>query len=190
MANELNGKRIAALVAHGFEQVELLEPRKALEKAGATVDVVSLESGKVKGWDHDHWDQEVDVDRTVDDAQVEEYDGLLLPGGQMNPDNLRMDSDAVAFVRSFFEADKPVAAICHGPWLLVEADVARGRRVTSWPSIRTDLRNAGAEVVDQEVVVDGGLVTSRKPDDIPAFNRETVKVFAEGRSAARRHEAA
>ena len=190
MADELNGKKIAILAAHGFEQVELLEPREALEAAGATVEVVSLEGGKVKGWDHDHWDREVEVDRTVEDADPADYDGLLLPGGQMNPDNLRMDEGAVAFVRGFFDAGKPVAAICHGPWLLVEADVVRGRRVTSWPSIRTDLRNAGAEVVDEEVVVDGGLVTSRKPDDIPAFNREAVKAFAEGRSAARKGEAA
>ncbi len=185
MAKDLSGMRIAALVANGFEKVELTKPMKALEDAGATVDVVSLEEGTVRAWAHDHWEGEVDVDRTVGEASPSDYDGLLLPGGQMNPDNLRMNEEAVAFVKGFFEEEKPVAAICHGPWMLVEADVVRGREVTSWPSIRTDLKNAGAHVVDEQVVVDGGLVTSRKPDDIPAFNREMIEAFREGRSAAR-----
>ena len=182
--HDLSETKVAILVAHGFEQVELLEPRKALEEAGAEVHIVSpVEGDTVKGWNHDHWDREVDVDVRLDGAAVDDYDALVLPGGQMNPDNLRGDEAAVDFVRSFFEAGKPVAAICHGPWLLVEAGVADGRRVTSYHTIKTDLKNAGADWVDEEVVVDQGLVTSRNPDDLPAFNRKMVEEIAEGRHA-------
>ena len=184
--HDLSGKRVAILVADGFEQVELTEPRRALDGAGAETFVVSPANGRVKGWQHDHWGDEVDVDVPLDRASADDYDALLLPGGQMNPDNLRTHEKAVTFTRSFFESGKPVAAICHGPWTLVEADVVRGRRVTSYPSIKTDLRNAGAEWVDEEVVVDQGLVTSRKPDDIPAFNRKMIEEIAEGRHEQRR----
>ena len=171
MANELRNKRVAALVDNGFEQSELLEPKKALEAAGASVDIVSPQSGKVKGWQHTAWGQEVSVDRPLESARADEYDALLLPGGVMNPDKLRANGKAVAFVKAFADAGKPIAAICHGPWTLIEAGAVRGRTMTSWPSLQTDLRNAGAVWVDQEVVTDNGLVTSRKPDDIPAFNR-------------------
>lgn len=188
--HDLTGKKVAILVAHGFEQVELTEPRTALKEAGAEAVIVSPADGKVKGWEHDHWGDELDVDVPLDSASPEDYDALLLPGGQMNPDNLRMNDRAVAFARHFFEAGKPVAAICHGPWTLVEADVVRGREMTSWPSIRTDLENAGAEWVDEEVVVDQGLVTSRKPDDIPAFNAKMVEEIAEGRHEEQKRSAA
>jgi protease I len=181
--HDLSGKKVAILVAHGFEQVELTEPRKALQDAGAETHIVSPADGKVKGWQHDHWGDELDVDVALSAARPDDYDALVLPGGQMNPDNLRGDADAVAFARAFFEAGKPVAAICHGPWLLVEADVVRDRRMTSYHTIQTDLRNAGAEWVDEEVVVDQGLVTSRNPDDIPAFNRKMVEEIAEGKHA-------
>lgn len=180
MANELRNKRVAALVEHGFEQVELIEPKKALEQAGATVDVVSPQSGKVKGWNHKEWGDEIPVDRGLDSANADEYDALLLPGGVLNPDRLRINKTAVQFVKKFVEANKPIAAICHGPWTLIEAGAAKGRRMTSWPSLATDLRNAGANWVDEECVVDNGLVTSRKPDDIPAFNRKMIEEFAEG----------
>jgi protease I len=191
MANQLNGKRVAALVAQGFEQVELMEPRKALEDAGATVHVVSPESGTVRGWNLTEWGKDVDVDRPLDQAGPEEYDALLLPGGVMNPDNLRTIPAAVQFVKRFFDDGKPIAVICHGPWTLVEADVVRGVQMTSWPSLRTDLRNAGAKWVDQEVVVDRGIVSSRKPDDIPAFNRKMIEEFSEGQhgGAGRRQPA-
>jgi protease I len=182
---DLNGKKVAILVAHGFEQVELTEPRKALLEAGAEAHIVSPVDGKVKGWKHDHWGDEMEVDVRLGEARPDDYDALVLPGGQMNPDNLRADPDAVAFAKSFFEAGKPVAAICHGPWTLVEADVVRGRRMTSYHSIQTDLKNAGADWVDEEVVVDQGLVTSRNPDDLPAFNRKMVEEIAEGRHAGR-----
>ncbi len=178
--NDLQGKKVAILVDNGFEQVELLEPRKALDQAGAKTVVVSPQKGRVKGWNHTEWGQEVAVDLPLEKARAEDFDALLLPGGVMNPDRLRMNRKAVDFVKSFFAAGKPVAAICHGPWLLVEADVVRGRTVTSYPSIQTDLKNAGARWVDQEVVVDNGLVTSRKPDDIPAFNRKMIEEFREG----------
>ena len=181
MANELRNTRVAALVEHGFEQSELLDPKKALEMAGAQVDVISPHSGKVKGWKHTEWGEEVAVDRRLDEVTADEYDALLLPGGVMNPDKLRMNATAVAFVRSFADAGKPIAAICHGPWTLIEAGAVRGRTMTSWPSLQSDLRNAGARWVDQEVVTDNGLVTSRKPDDIPAFNRKMIEEFAEGR---------
>src|SRR3954471_19745171 len=178
--NNLNGKRVAILATDGVEQVELTEPRKALDQAGAKTVVVSPKSGKIKGWQHDHWGDEIPVDLPLESATAETFDALLLPGGVMNPDHLRQNKQAVNFVRRFFEAGKPVAAICHGPWLLIDAGVAKGRTVTSWPSIRLGLKNAGANVVDEEVVVDRGLVTSRKPDDIPAFNRKMIEEFAEG----------
>jgi protease I len=185
MAGKLDGKRVAMLVANGFEQVEMTGPREALEGAGAKVDLVSPVQGKVKGWQHDHWGDEFAVDVPLDAARPEDYDALVLPGGVMNPDHLRTNEAAVRFARSFMTAEKPVAAICHGPWLLVEADVVRGRTVTSWPSLRTDLENAGATWVDREVVTDHGLVTSRKPDDIPAFNRKAIEEIAEGVHAGR-----
>jgi protease I len=178
---KLTGKRIAILVTDGFEQVEMTEPKQALEQEGAKTVIISPKEGKVKGWQHTDWGDTFKVDMKLSDARESEFDALLLPGGAMNPDKLRLEPEAVNFVRRFFEAGKPVAAICHGPWLLIDAGVANGRTVTSWPSIRLDLRNAGAHVVDQEVVVDRGLVTSRKPDDIPAFNRKMVEEFAEGR---------
>lgn len=181
MANQkLNGKRIAALVDNGFEQVELTMPKDALEEAGAKVDVVSPQDGTVKGWDHDHWGEVLKVDRPLASARADDYDGLLLPGGVMNPDHLRMNPKAVAFVKAFVTANKPIAAICHGPWSLIEAGAVKGKRMTSWPSLQTDLRNAGADWVDEQVVVDNGLVTSRKPDDIPAFNEKAIEEFAEG----------
>jgi len=180
MANKLDGLKVAILATDGFEQSELFEPRKALEEAGASVSIVSLESGEIKGWKEKNWGDSIAVDLTVDEANAEDFDALQLPGGVMNPDKLRMNDQAVSFIKSFFEAGKPVAAICHAPWTLVEADVVRGRTVTSWASLRTDLENAGAKWVDQEVVVDNGLVTSRKPQDIPAFNRKMIEEFAEG----------
>jgi len=171
---------VAALVENGFEQSELLEPKKALEQAGATVDVVSPQSGKVKGWLHTGWGEEVAVDRALDEAKAGDYDALLLPGGVMNPDKLRANAKAVSFVKGFADAGKPIAAICHGPWTLIEAGAVKGRTLTSWPSLQSDLRNAGATWVDREVVTDNGLVTSRKPDDIPAFNRKMIEEIAEG----------
>lgn len=175
-----NGKRVAILATDGFEESELRSPREALLQSGAFVDLISLKSGSIKGWKDGNWGDAEQVDRTVSDAKVEDYDALLLPGGVMNPDKLRMDPDAVAFVRAFFDQGKPVAAICHGPWLLAEADVVRGRKLTSYPSIRTDLMNAGAEWVDAEVVADKGLVTSRNPKDLPAFNAKMLEEIAEG----------
>ncbi len=183
MAAELNGKKVAILATDGFEQSELLEPRKALDEAGAVSQVVSPGDAKIKGWNHTDWGEEVAVDVPLDQADAERYDALLLPGGVMNPDKLRMEPRAVAFVRRFFEAGKPVAAICHGPWMLVEADVVRARTLTSWPSISTDIENAGGSRVDEEVFVctsgPNTLVTSRKPDDIPAFNEKMLEVFAQ-----------
>jgi protease I len=183
MGTQLKGKRIAALVDNGFEQVELIDPKTALETEGAKVDVISPQSDRVKGWQHTEWGDDVAVDARLDDARPELYDGLLLPGGVMNPDRLRMNPKAVQFVRAFVEAQKPIAAICHAPWTLIEAGGVNGRNMTSWPSLRTDLRNAGARWVDQAVVVDRGWVTSRKPDDIPAFNQKAIEEFAEGRHA-------
>jgi protease I len=182
MANELQGKRVAILAAEMFERVELEGPRAALEEAGASVEVVSLERGEIRGFDHFDPASVEPVDRTVAEARADDYDALMLPGGVGDPDQLRGDEQAVAFVRAFFEQGKPVAAICHAPWTLIEAGVVDGRTVTSWPTLRTDLRNAGAEWVDREVVVDGGLVTSRKPDDLPAFNAKMIEEFAEGRN--------
>ena len=177
-ATSLNSKRVAILATNGFEESELREPREALLQAGAFVDIISLKAGAIKGWKDGDWGDTEQVDRTVADAKVDDYDALLLPGGVMNPDKLRMDPDAVAFVRGFFDQQKPVAAICHGPWLLAEADVLRGRTLTSYPSIRKDLVNAGAQWVDEEVVEDRGLVTSRSPKDLPAFNARMVEAFA------------
>jgi protease I len=189
MARSLEGKKVAALVAKGFEQVELQKPREALEQAGAMVHIVSPERGKVRGWNHQDWGDEVDVDVALDDAAADEYDALLLPGGVMNPDILRTIPQAVQFARDFFDAGKPIASICHGPWTLVEADVVRGLHVTSWPSLETDLENAGAEWTDEPVVVDRGIVTSRKPDDIPAFNAKMIEEFAEGQHGQPGHRA-
>jgi len=180
MSQKLNGKRVAILVTDGFEQVEMTEPRKALQEAGAETVLVSPKDGKVKAWAETDWGEEFPVDLPLREARAGDFDALLLPGGVMNPDKLRTEPDAVKMVKEFFRAGKPVAAICHGPWLLVEADVVRGRTVTSYPSIHTDLENAGANWVDQEVVTDEGLVTSRNPDDIPAFNRKMVEEIAEG----------
>ena len=173
----LSGVRVAILATDGFEQSELLEPRRALDEAGAETDVVSLKAGKIRGWNHKEWGQEIAVDETLDEVAPKDYDALLLPGGVMNPDTLRANPEAVAFVKAFFDLKKPVAAICHGPWTLIEAGGVKGRKLTSWPSLRTDITNAGGEWVDQEVVVDGNLVTSRKPDDLPAFNREILALF-------------
>ena len=180
MPDQLKNHKIAIVVENGFEQVEMTEPRKALEEAGAKTEIVSPVKGKVKGWKMKDWGDEFPVDTPIEQARAEDYDGLLLPGGVMSPDKLRINEAVVNFVRAFFDAGKPVAAICHGPWTLINAGVARGRRVTSWPSVEIDLRNAGADWVDEEVVVDSGLVTSRKPDDIPAFNQKMIEEFAEG----------
>jgi protease I len=181
MAKDLNGKRIAFLVANeGIEQVELTEPWKAVEEAGGRPELISIEPGQVQAFNHLDKGDKFDVDKTVDEADESDYDGLVLPGGVANPDVLRTNESAVSFTRSFFESGKPVGAICHGPWTLVEADVLQGRTVTSWPSIKTDIRNAGGTWVDEEVHVDNGLVTSRKPDDLPAFNAKIVEEFGEG----------
>jgi protease I len=178
MAQNLNGVRVAILATDGFEQSELLEPRRALDEAGARTEVISLKSGEIRGWNHTDWGKTVAVDKTVDSIDARNYDALLLPGGVMNPDRLRMDPKAVAFVKSFVDAKKPIGAICHGPWTIIEAGAAKGRTLTSWPSLKTDIQNAGGHWVDQEVAVDGNFVTSRNPKDIPAFNREIVKLFA------------
>jgi len=176
----LNGKKVAILVDQGFEQVELIKPRKALDKAGAETKVVSPQEGEVRGWNSKRWGKSVAVDVPLDSADPSDFDALLLPGGVMNPDKLRMNSKAVDFVKHFVDSGKPVASICHGPWTLIEAGGVQGRTLTSWPSLRTDLRNAGANWVDEEVVTDRGLVTSRKPDDIRAFNKKMIEEFAEG----------
>jgi protease I len=180
MTNRLDGKKVAILVDNGFEQVEMTEPKKALEEAGARATIVSPQQTWVKGWQHTDWGDQFPVDVTLSSAMPDDYDALLLPGGVMNPDHLRMNKAAVQFVKAFVEAKKPIAAICHGPWTLIEAGAVKGRTMTSYPSLQTDLRNAGADWVDQEVAVDDGLVTSRKPDDIPAFNKKMIEEFAEG----------
>jgi protease I len=178
MPNTLQGKTVAILATDGFEQSELLKPKQALEEAGARTQVISPSEQKIKGWTHKDWGEEVPVDVPLKSADADQYDALLLPGGVMNPDQLRMNPDAVRFVKHFLEQGKPVAAICHGPWMLVEAGAVRGRTVTSWPSLKTDIQNAGGTWVDEEVIVSNGVVTSRKPDDIPAFNREMIALFS------------
>ena len=178
MADMLKNKKVAILAADMFERVELEEPRKALEDAGADVEIVSISDGEIQGFDHFDPASTVKVDRTVEEASADDYDALLVPGGVGNPDQLRGDENAVSFVRAFHDAGKPMAVICHGPWVLVESGVVRGRRLTSWPTLETDIRNAGGDWVDEEVVVHGNLVTSRKPDDIPAFNREMLRIFS------------
>ena len=183
MNNELKGKKVAILATNGFEDSELRSPKEALEKAGATTHIVSLESGSIKGWKDGDWHGSIDVDTTVGEASSDNYDALVLPGGVINPDLLRANAEAVDFVKSFFKAKKPVAAICHGPWMLAEAGVLKGRKVTSYKSIKTDMINAGANWVDDEVVVDEGLVTSRSPKDLPAFNAKLVEEVAEGKHA-------
>jgi protease I len=181
MADELKGKRIAFLMSNeGVEQVELTEPRKAVEEAGAEVDVIATEKGEIQAVNHLDKADTFQADKSTKDVKADDYDGVVMPGGVANPDNLRLDKDAVRFLREFFAAGKPVGAICHAPWMLIEADVVDGRKVTSYPSLQTDIRNAGGNWVDEEVVVDSGLVTSRKPDDIPAFNSKIVEEFAEG----------
>ncbi|HEX6435936.1 MAG TPA: type 1 glutamine amidotransferase domain-containing protein [Candidatus Binatia bacterium] len=185
MTQNLDGLKVAILVAEGFEQVELTEPKKALESAGAQTRIVSPVKDKVQGWNHFDKADRFTVDMPLSEADARDFDALLLPGGVANPDQLRIIPEAIKFVREFFSANKPVAAICHGPWPLIETGIVRGRTMTSWPSLKTDLINAGAKWVDQEVVTDDGLVTSRRPDDIPAFNRKMIEAFAEGK---RKHE--
>jgi len=184
MAGKLDGKKVAILVADGFEQVEMTNPREALDAAGAETKIVSLKSGQIQGMNHMERGDKFDVDLTLDDARPEEFDALMIPGGLYNPDALRSNEDALEFARQFFKAGKPVAAICHGPQVLISADLVRGRKMTSWPAIKVDMRNAGARWVDEEVVVDNGLVSSRKPDDIPAFNNKMIEEFGEGRHEA------
>jgi protease I len=184
MAGNLAGKMIAILATDGFEQVELTEPRKTLDEAGAMTHVIAPKSGKIKGWKHTEWGDTVDVDKTLDQAKAQDYDALVLPGGVINPDHLRMDPKAVNFVKEFAATGRPVAAICHGPWTLIEAGVVKGKTMTAWPSIRTDLRNAGANVVDKEVVVDGQFITSRKPDDIPAFSKAIIEALGGAKEKA------
>ena len=180
MAGKLSGKKVAILAADGFEQVELTRPRAALDDAGAETTVVSLKSGSIQGMNHADKGETVAVDQTLGEAKPDDFDALRIPGGLMNPDSLRSSEEALEFVRHFFREGKPVAAICHAPWVLIDAGIIRGRTVTSWPAIKSDIQNAGAHWVDQEVVVDNGLVTSRKPDDIPAFNKKMIEEFAEG----------
>jgi len=181
MADSLNGRKIAIIATDGVEQAELVEPRKAVEEAGATTELLSLQTGEIQAMNSDiNPADKFEVDKPISDASPEDYDGLILPGGTVNADRLRMDSDVISFLQDFFESGKPVGAICHAPWTLVEADLVRGRTLTSYPSLRTDIRNAGGEAVDEEVVVDQGLVTSRNPDDLPAFNAKIVEEFSEG----------
>ena len=184
MAGKLDGKKVAILVTDGFEQVEMTKPREALNQAGAETKIVSLKPGKIQGMQHADKGDKFDVDLTLDEARPEEFDALMIPGGLMNPDALRSNDDALEFTRHFFHEGKPVAAICHGPWVLIDAGVVRGRTLTSWPAIKTDVKNAGGKWVNEEVVVDNGLVTSRKPDDIPAFNKKMIEEFCEGQHEA------
>ena len=184
MASNLKGKKIAILATDGFEQSELLEPRKALDEAGARTEVIAPKDGKIKGWNMKEWGESVKVDKTLEDANPNDYDALVLPGGVMNPDHLRTDPRAVNFVRQFVSTGKTVGAICHGPWTLVEAGAVAGKTMTSWPSIKTDLKNAGANWIDQEVASDGQFITSRKPDDIPAFSRALIDSIAHGERRA------
>lgn len=180
MTKSIQGKKVAILSTDGFEQSELFEPRKALLEAGALVTIVGLKEGKIKGWKDKNWGDSIDVDIVVSKAKASDFDAVVLPGGVMNPDTLRGDKDAVAFVKSFVDDGKPIAAICHGPQTLIEAGGVKGRKMTSYSSLKTDLKNAGADWVDQEVVADRGLVTSRKPDDLPAFNKKMIEEIAEG----------
>jgi deglycase len=182
---DLSGKRVAIVATDGFEQSELFEPKKALEGAGATTEVVSLKPGRIRGWAMKDWGDDIAVDTVIDDASADDYDALVLPGGVINPDKLRTQPAVLAFVRAFFEQGKPVGAICHGPWTLINAGVVKGRHVTSWPSLQVDLQNAGATWTDEEVVAQNGLVTSRKPDDLPAFNAKLIEEIAEGAHATR-----
>ena len=181
----LNGLKVAILIENGFEQVEMVKPRKALNDAGAETYVVSPRHQRVRSWNFTNWGEEFPVDINLDKAKPDDFDALLLPGGVMNPDTLRMQPKAVAFVKAFFDGSKPVAVICHGPWTIIEAEAARGRRIASWPSLKTDLRNAGAEWVDEECVTDGNVVSSRKPDDIPAFNRGMIALFSRTKGQVR-----
>jgi protease I len=183
----LTGKKVAILTENGFEEVELTSPKKALEDAGAEVEIVSPQKGKVKAWDKDHWSIELKVDRQLDDVKTDDYDALMLPGGVLNPDQLRMNSKAVEFAQQFLESGKPVAAICHGPQLLIETGLLDGRNMTSYPSLQTDIRNAGALWVDEEVVTDNGLVTSRSPKDLEAFNKKMIEEIREGQHATTAH---
>ncbi len=185
---KLQGKTVAIIAADMVEQVELVEPRRALEGAGAETHLISLKPGEIQGFNHFDKADRLKVDKTIEEVDAADYDALLIPGGVGNPDQLRGNENVVVFVQEFFEAGKPVAAICHGPWVLVEAGVTNGRKLTSWPTLQTDIRNAGGNWVDQEVVVDQGLVTSRKPDDIPAFNNKMIEEFCEGRHAGRREQ--
>ncbi len=181
MDKKLAGKKVAILATDGFEQVELTKPREALDEAGAETKIVSIKSGKIQGVNHDEKGDKFDVDLTLGEARAEDFDALLIPGGLMNPDAMRQEESAIAFVRGFFDAGKPVAVICHGAQVLINADLVRGRTMTSWPALQIDMKNAGAHWVDEEVVVDNGLVSSRKPDDIPAFNEKMIEEFAEGK---------
>lgn len=185
MEKSLKGKKVAILATDGFEESELLEPKKALDDAGAKTTLVSLKKGKIKGWSKGAWSKNLEVDQTVDEADPTEFDALMLPGGVMNPDKLRLDEKAIAFAQHFVDEKKPIAAICHGPQLLIETGILRGRKITSYPSFRTDVLNAGGEWYDTEVMTDNGLVTSRYPEDIPAFNRKMIEEFAEGRHEER-----
>jgi protease I len=180
MATNLKGKKVAFLATDGVEQVELLDPRKALEEAGAATHVIAPKSGEIKGWNHTEWGEKIKVDKTLEQAKAADYDALVLPGGVINPDHLRTNEKAVSFVKDFVASGKPVAAICHGPWTLIEAGVVKGKTMTSWPSLKMDLKNAGATWVDKEVVSDGGFITSRKPDDIPAFSKKIIEEIADG----------
>jgi protease I len=184
--DELKGLRVAILVADGFEQAELTRPQRALDLAGAETQIVSPARDRVRGWNFVNWGEDFPVDVALDRARAEDFHALHLPGGVMNPDSLRMQPKAVEFVKAFFDAGKPVAVICHGPWTVIETGMARGRRIAAWPSLKTDLRNAGAEWIDEEVVVDGNLVSSRQPDDIPAFNREMLALFGRALQKAER----
>lgn len=186
MEENLKDLKVAILAENGFEQSELLEPKKALERLGAKTVVISPQQGTIKGWHNMNWGQEVKVDLALEQANPKDFDALLLPGGVINPDKLRMQPKAISFVQDFFKQNKPIAAICHGPWLLVEADILKGKTATSWPSIRTDILNAGGKWVDQDAVVDGNIVTSRSPDDIPVFNQHMVRLFAEKKPALSR----
>jgi protease I len=181
MSGKLKGRKVAILATDGFEQAELMEPKRALDEAGATTHVVSIKSGEIKGWKSKDWGDSIRVDRTVDQVRASEYDALVLPGGVINPDHLRTEPKAVEFVKQFVQSGKPVAAICHGPWTLIEAGAVRGRKLTSWPSLKTDLKNAGANWVDERVVLDGNVITSRKPDDIPAFSQKIIEEIADGK---------